>query len=78
MRRGHGAGIECGGRHLKVDAEQALRDANRKFERRFRFVEGCLAARGAEPGPDVRDEMETYWEAAKTAGLADTADARDH
>lgn len=34
-------------RHLKVDAEGALRRANRKFERRFRRMEELAAADGA-------------------------------
>lgn len=55
-------------RHLKVDAEQALRDANRKFEQRFRFIENRLQDQGLALGPDVRDAMETHWEEAKRTG----------
>lgn len=52
-------------RHLGVDAEQALRAANHRFERRFGAVETRLAAAGQAPGPEVRDEMERLWVAAK-------------
>jgi MazG family protein len=52
-------------RHLGVDAEQALRAANHRFERRFDSVEAGLAAAGSAPGPDVREEMERLWTAAK-------------
>jgi MazG family protein len=52
-------------RHLGVDAEQALRAANRRFERRFAAVEDGLRAQGLAPGREVREEMERLWEAAK-------------
>ena len=52
-------------RHLHVNAEQALRAANQRFERRFATVETRLRQRGREPGPEARDEMERLWEAAK-------------
>jgi len=52
-------------RHLDIDAEQALRAANHRFERRFALVESGLRGKGKEPGADVRDEMERLWEAAK-------------
>ncbi len=55
-------------RHLGVDAEQALRAANQRFQRRFEQIERGLQARGKEPGPAVREEMERLWEAAKEAG----------
>lgn len=52
-------------RHLGVDAEQALRAANHRFERRFAGVESGLRECGKSPGPDVREEMERLWETVK-------------
>ena len=49
-------------RHLNVEPETALREANRKFEKRFRLIE-------QEPGfADLSlDEKEALWVAAKRA-----------
>ena len=55
-------------RHMGVDAEQALRAANHRFERRFGRIETGLRAAGKAPGPEVRDEMERLWELAKAEG----------
>jgi MazG family protein len=55
-------------RHLGVDAEQALRSANHRFERRFQRVEVCLRASGKEPDRAHRDEMERLWETVKHEG----------
>ncbi|MEL6204427.1 MAG: nucleoside triphosphate pyrophosphohydrolase [Pseudomonadota bacterium] len=55
------------GRHLNVDAEQALRRTNAKFERRFNFVEDALGKEGKSPSQATLDEMEAHWQSAKTA-----------
>jgi nucleoside triphosphate diphosphatase len=56
------------GRHLPVSAEDALRMATRKFERRFRAVEW----RVHEAGHTVHDigqaELEAHWQAVKEGG----------
>jgi len=52
-------------RHLKVDAESALRSANRKFERRFTYIEQQLAAREATVFESSREQMEALWQEAK-------------
>ncbi len=54
-------------RHLGVDAESALRGANAKFSRRFRFIETALAAAGTRPEEADLAEMDALWEAAKAA-----------
>jgi ATP diphosphatase len=54
-------------RHARVDPESALRNANTKFERRFRAVETALAAGGRTPAEASLDDMEDLWVKAKTA-----------
>ena len=52
-------------RHLKQDPENALRRANRKFERRFRFIEQALRD-SARPFEDCTlDELDALWGEAK-------------
>lgn len=53
-------------RKLDLDADQALREASVRFDRRFRHVESVLGER--LPGAPL-DEMERAWQAAKAAGL---------
>jgi len=52
-------------RHVKVDPEAALRAANAKFTRRFKFIEAALAARGRKTMDTTLDEMEALWQEAK-------------
>lgn len=54
-------------RHLGIDAEIALREANEKFDRRFRAVEAGLDREGKSLSDVGLDEMETHWDAAKEA-----------
>ena len=54
-------------RHLDVDPEAALRAANAKFVRRFRYIEQALAARGSSPAQSDLAEMDALWNAAKAA-----------
>jgi ATP diphosphatase len=52
-------------RHLKVDPEAALRDANQKFTRRFARIEDWLAEDGRTPVESDLTEMDTLWTRAK-------------
>ena len=61
-------------RHLSIDPEGALRRTNRKFERRFRWIEDRLAEVG-RPFSDVDLEMlETLWQCAKEDEKDDDAE----
>jgi MazG family protein len=52
-------------RHLGFDPEGAVRQANRKFERRFRAIEAELDARGKRPENSDLAEMDAIWDAVK-------------
>ncbi|MBA1203780.1 nucleoside triphosphate pyrophosphohydrolase [Pseudomonas capeferrum] len=52
-------------RHLKLDPENALRGANRKFERRFRFIEQALRDNGRPIEDCTLDELDALWGEAK-------------
>ena len=52
-------------RFLKVDPEIALKKANAKFTRRFRAMERLARESGREFTDLPREEMETFWDAAK-------------
>lgn len=48
-------------------AEDALRTANAKFERRFRFIEQACEKEGIKPEARTLEELEELWVAAKHA-----------
>jgi tetrapyrrole methylase family protein/MazG family protein/ATP diphosphatase len=52
-------------RHLGIDPEDALRGANAKFTRRFRFIETELEKIGKTPETSDLAEMDALWNAAK-------------
>jgi ATP diphosphatase len=52
-------------RHMAVDPELALRQANAKFERRFGAIEDTLAAEGRSPAESNLAEMDALWDAVK-------------
>ena len=43
------------------DPEKVMRQANQKFERRFRQVEQALVEQGSSPAQSHLDEMELLW-----------------
>ena len=54
-------------RHLDIEPETALRKANNKFERRFRWIESALRAQGQSPQTLPIESLESYWQQAKQA-----------
>lgn len=52
-------------RLLGVDPESALKAANRKFRRRFRYVEDRLREQGRKPADSDLEEMDSLWNRAK-------------
>lgn len=52
-------------RHLGIDAESALRDANKKFIRRYQDMEDLMAKDDLVPGDIAQNEMDKYWAIAK-------------
>ena len=54
------------GRHARVNAEMSLRRTNRKFQRRFAYVQEQMAAAGIVMDQRQLDQMEVFWQDAKT------------
>jgi MazG family protein len=52
-------------RHWGIDPEAAVRAANEKFARRFRYIEDELGRRGRKPGQSSLTEMDELWNGAK-------------
>jgi uncharacterized protein YabN with tetrapyrrole methylase and pyrophosphatase domain len=52
-------------RHLGAEPEESLRMTNRKFERRFRYIEISLNSQGRTLEEASLEEMEALWQEAK-------------
>jgi MazG family protein len=52
-------------RYLSLDPESALRKTNRKFRRRFEWMEKRLHEHGTDPERASMDELESLWQEAK-------------
>jgi len=52
-------------RYLSLDPESALRKTNRKFRRRFQWMEQRLHESGTTPERASMDELESLWQQAK-------------
>ena len=53
-------------RRLSIDPEAAVRGANAKFERRFRYIETRLRETGRSPEAATLEEMDALWDEAKS------------
>ena len=53
-------------RHMKLDSEDMLRKANKKFLNRFKAVEGELIKRGLDTNKASLGEMDEIWSEIKT------------
>jgi len=52
-------------RYLSLDPESALKKTNRKFQRRFQWMEDQLRASGRSPQQASMEELESLWQRAK-------------
>jgi uncharacterized protein YabN with tetrapyrrole methylase and pyrophosphatase domain len=52
-------------RYLALDPESALRKTNRKFRRRFQYLEERLREQARKPVDASLEEMESLWQQAK-------------
>ncbi len=52
-------------RYLALDPESALRKTNRKFRRRFEYLESRLREQGRKPSEASLEEMEVLWQESK-------------
>jgi ATP diphosphatase len=56
-------------RHLRIEPEIALRQSNRRFVRRFTFIEEQLEKANIRPEEAGLDKLDQLWKVAKQAGL---------
>ena len=61
-------------RYLSVDPESALRKTNRKFRRRFQWMEDRLHQNGRVPDQAPMEELESLWQQAKAEERAEVRD----
>ena len=59
-------------RHLRVNPETALREADNRFERRFRFIQARLEEAGEDLASASLERMDELWEEAKRSESAAT------
>jgi uncharacterized protein YabN with tetrapyrrole methylase and pyrophosphatase domain len=52
-------------RYLSLDPESALKRTNRKFKRRFQWMEEKLRASGKTPHQASMEELESLWQESK-------------
>jgi MazG family protein len=52
-------------RYLSLDSESALKKTNRKFKRRFQWMEAQLLTSGRTPDQASMEELESLWQRAK-------------
>jgi nucleoside triphosphate diphosphatase len=52
-------------RYLSIDSESALKKTNRKFKRRFQWMEEQLRALGRAPAEASMEELESLWQRSK-------------
>lgn len=56
-------------RFLKIHPEEALFETNEKFTRRFHYVEQMVEASGKSFAEHTLEQLDLYWDEAKTKGL---------
>jgi MazG family protein len=62
-------------RYLSIDPESALRKSNRKFKRRFQWVEERLHESRRSPDQAPMEELESLWQQAKRVEAKEAMDA---
>lgn len=63
-------------RYLSLDPESALKKMNRKFKRRFQWMEEQLRSSGRTPQQAAMDELESLWQQAKQQESAPHPDSQ--
>ena len=64
-------------RYLSLDPESALRKTNRKFKRRFQWMEARLHESGRTADQASMEELESLWQQAKAARETRRGESRD-